>query len=86
MNHFKDKKIGDLFLVMVFILAHGTIFYQDSMKEKTFVYFLVNPEFMNVFSGSYLNHMIIIFYYLFLSSFFAGLTYNFYRINALVHE
>ena len=63
-NVFDKAKKNQMLVVMLMIIAHGSIFYLDSIEGTTFIYFLVNPKFLQIFGNFYLNHILTLGYYL----------------------
>ncbi|MCK5731562.1 MAG: hypothetical protein KAH13_00940 [Tenericutes bacterium] len=80
-NNFKESNKLHLVIVMLAIIAHASIFYIDTIKGATFVYFLVKPEFLNVFSNYLLNHLFKATYYIVIFFFYSKIIHAFYNWN-----
>ncbi|MDD3123981.1 MAG: hypothetical protein PHC62_10840 [Candidatus Izemoplasmatales bacterium] len=80
-NEFNKSKKFDIYVVMLAILGHASIFYIDSIKNTTFIYYLIKPEFLQVFSSPWQNYLVQVLYYLILMFVFNQLIAIFYKIN-----
>jgi len=83
---FSNTKKTSIIITMLAIIAHGSIFYTDSIKNTTFIYFLVNPEFLMVTNLLMINHMILLGYYVILFSVFVFIIEKFFLLNKKYHE
>ena len=82
-NEFKESNKYDIYIVMLAILGHASIFYIDSIKNTTFIYYLIKPEFLKVFSSLWKNHLIQILYYFVLLLIFSQIIVLFYKLNKI---
>lgn len=85
-NKFDKSQKMQLLMVMLLILSHGSIFYLDSIKGSTFIYFLVNPEFLQIFDSNLLNYSIMMIYYLIIFGIYLLLINKFYILNNMYHR
>jgi len=80
-NDFNEQKKFDLYIAMITILAHASIFYVDSIKNSTFIYYLVKPEFLEFFQNIWLNYLVKVVYYVVLFILYRKLITSFYQQN-----
>lgn len=76
----------EILLTMAMIIAHGSLFYVDRIKGDTFIYFLVNPEFLEFSSNLYINHFVKLLYYYLWCAVFVFSVNKFYDYSNLLHR
>lgn len=87
-KHFKfseEKKIN-IYLIILAIIAHASVFYIESIKNTTFIYFIIKPEFVEVFTKLWINHFLKVLYYIGLFFLFNKVICYFYNYNRLIHQ
>lgn len=78
---FRETHRSDILLTMILILAHGSIFYDEAVTGKTFIYFLIRPEFLEVFQIDFYNHVLMLVFYFVSFSIFIIMINKFYSVN-----
>lgn len=84
-NKFKQEYKINIYIMILAIIAHASLFYIESIKNTTFIYFIVKPEFLELFSRIWINHILKVFYYISLFMIFGKLTSLFYYHNQKIH-
>lgn len=80
-NDFSKTKQADLYVAILAILVHGAIFYVDTIRNTTFIYFLIKPEFLDVFINPWGNHLLLVGYYIVLFIIYQQAIELFYKTN-----
>jgi len=80
----EDKK--NILILIFMIIAHGSVFYIDSIKNETFMYYLIKPDFLDIFDILWANHLLKLGYYALLVVLFNQCINIFYFFNQAIHE
>lgn len=81
-NRFERKTSSSLWITILAILCWAMVFFDEETRGVTFVYFLIKPEFLNLFAVPVLNALLKAVYYAALSFGYYGVTRLFYTLNA----
>ena len=81
-NRFERKTSSSLWITILAILCWAMVFFDEETRGVTFVYFLIKPEFLNLFAVPVLNALLKAVYYAALSFGYYGVTRLFYALNA----
>jgi len=77
---------SNILITMLIILSHGSIFATNNIKNSTFIYFLVKPEFLQLTNSQIVNYTILLGYYFFFMILFRFIIIQFFVINARYHD
>lgn len=61
---FDRNKRFDIYIIILAIISHASIFYFDAIKGTTFIYFVIKPEFLELSSFVWLNYIFKVGYYI----------------------
>jgi hypothetical protein len=84
-NQFQQEKRSSIYLVILGIIAHASLFYIDSIQNTTFIYYIIRPDFLNLFRYVWVNHFLKISYFILLFVIFGQIIHLFYRLNIHIH-
>jgi hypothetical protein len=79
--YFDRNKRFDIYIIILAIICHASIFYFDAIKGTTFIYFIVKPDFLEQSSINWINHLIKLSYYSLMLLLFNKCIDLFYRYN-----
>lgn len=77
----RDKRF-DIYIIILAIISHASIFYFDAIKGTTFIYFVIKPDFLEISSIIWLNYIMKVGYYIIMFLFFNKGINIFYQYNS----
>lgn len=83
---FSKEKSINIYMIILMIVAHASVFYVESIKNTTFIYFIIRPEFIEIFAKIWVNHTLKIAYYITLFFVFSKVIHIFYNFNHKIHQ
>ena len=81
---FDRNKRFDIYISILAIISHASIFYFDAIKGTTFIYFIIKPEFLEQTSLNWLNHLLKLVYYILIFIIFDKSINLFYQYNKIL--
>ncbi len=79
---FDRNKRFDIYIIILAIISHASIFYFDAIKGTTFIYFVIKPDFLEISSIIWLNYIMKVGYYIIMFLFFNKGINIFYQYNS----
>ncbi len=77
----RDKRF-DIYIIILAIISHASIFYFDAIKGTTFIYFVIKPDFLEISSIIWLNYIMKVGYYIIMFLIFNKGINIFYQYNS----
>lgn len=75
-----------IWVVFLAMISWALLFFEVNMRGITFIYYIIKPSFLYIFSNMSLNYLLIMFYYIVLVFFVMLLIKAFYKINSKIHK